>query len=432
MAKKSRVIQLPPGVHDILPEEQRYWEKIRATTSELAGFYGFKRIDTPLIEFTDLFVRSVGAGSDIVEKQMYAFRTKGGDQVSLRPEATASIVRAYILHGMHTLPQPVKLYYLGPMFRYESPQKGRYRQFHQYGVEVLGGESPVIEAQIIQLLFRIFESLGTKVIIEINSIGCKQCRPVYKKILSAHYRSRARHVCVDCRKRSGKNILRVLDCKEEKCQIVKQGAPPIVDHLCEGCRGHFKTLLEFVEELDLPFVINHYLVRGLDYYSRTVFEFLPENMDGKDELPRAQIALGGGGRYDYLVELLGGRPTPAVGAALGVERIIEYMKRCEVRTGNVIIPRVFLIQLGETARKKSLKVFDEFVQNKIPVTESLGKENIKPQLLLASKLGVAYALILGHKEALEDTIIIRDMETGSQQTVPMSQAVNEVKKRLKR
>ncbi len=426
MAKRKKGTQLPPGVHDILPEEQRYWERVRSVSSGL----GFRRIDTPIFEFADLFMKSVGAASDIVEKQMYSFRTKGGDKLVLRPEETAPVARAYIVHGMHTLPQPVKLYYEGPMFRYESPQKGRYRQFHQYGVEVLGGESPIVEAQIIQLFFRMFQALKIKVLVEINSIGCKQCRPIYKKILSTYYRSRSRQVCADCRKRSGKNILRVLDCKEEKCQMIKQGAPPIVDHLCDACRNHFKMFLEYVEELDLPFVINHYLVRGLDYYSRTVFEFLPENID-KEEASRAQVALGGGGRYDYLVELLGGRPTPAAGAALGIERLIAYMKQSNIEIESKTKPRVFLIQLGEVAKKKSLKVFDEFIKNKISITESFGKESIDPQLSLANKLGVAYALILGHKEALEETIIIRDMKTGTQRTVPLSDVVKEVKKGLR-
>lgn len=399
-------------------------------TKQLAESYGFKRIDTPIFEFTELFSKSVGATTDIVEKQMYTFRTKGGDSVTLRPEETASIVRSYIMHGMHAFSQPVKLYYIGPMFRYESPQKGRYRQFHQFGVEVLGEASPVIEAQVIQLFFQIFKSLGVKATVEVNSIGCRQCRPVYKKLLSSYYRSRSKQVCVDCRKRRGTNILRILDCKEEKCQIVKQSAPPIVDHLCDGCKGHFKTFLEFIEELDLPFFLNQHLVRGLDYYSKTVFEFLPEETDSNESV-RSQVAIGGGGRYDYLAELLWRRNVPAAGAALGLERIVELMKEHGAKVEHGTRPLVFFIQLGETAKKKGLRIFDEFVKSKIPITESFGKDSIRTQLGLANKARVKYALILGYKEVLEETIIIRDMERSSQETVPLGEAVKEIKKRLK-
>jgi len=305
--------------------------------------------------------------------------------------------------------------------------------FKKYGVEVLGEESPIAEAQVIQLFSRIFKSLNVKVLVEVNSIGCKRCRPVYKKLLSAYYRARSRQVCEDCRKRSGANILRVLDCKEEKCQIIKRGAPPIVDHLCEGCRNHFKLFLEFIEGLDLPFTLNHYLVRGLDYYTRTVFEFLPEDF-GKmdDETSHAQVALGGGGRYDHLIEILGGRPTPALGAALGIERVIELMKQHSPEEGVEKRPLVFLVQLGELAKKKSLQVFDDFVKCHIPIAESFGKENIKSQLSIANKLQVTYALILGHKEALEGTIILRDMVSGKQETIAISDVAREVKKRLVR
>ena len=298
---------------------------------------------------------------------------------------------------------------------------------------MLGEESPIAEAQVIQLFSRIFKSLNVKVLVEVNSIGCKRCRPVYKKLLSAYYRARSRQVCEDCRKRSGANILRVLDCKEEKCQIIKRGAPPIVDHLCEGCRNHFKLFLEFIEGLDLPFTLNHYLVRGLDYYTRTVFEFLPEDF-GKmdDETSHAQVALGGGGRYDHLIEILGGRPTPALGAALGIERVIELMKQHSPEEGVEKRPLVFLVQLGELAKKKSLQVFDDFVKCHIPIAESFGKENIKSQLSIANKLQVTYALILGHKEALEGTIILRDMVSGKQETIAISDVAREVKKRLVR
>ena len=429
MAKKPK-FRAPSGMHDILPEDQVYFQKVYTVAGNIANFYGFQKIDTPIVEETELFSKGIGLATDIIEKQMYAFRAKGGNYLALRPEFTAGLVRAYIEHGMFNLPQPLKFYSGGPLFRLERPQAGRFRQFHQINFEVFGEEDPVIDAQIIQIFYNILKELKFKnLIIEINSIGDSQCRPYYKKLLVSYFRSREGSLCADCRRRLRENPLRILDCKEEKCQPVKAQAPQIVDHLCEECKSHFKEVLEFLDEIDLPYRLNPYLVRGLDYYTKTVFEIIEDTEEGQK-----LGSLVGGGRFDALVKLLGGKDTPACGGAAGVERIIEVIKGKAKKEAIPSGPakKFFLAQLGELAKRKSLKLFEEFRKAKVPIAESLGKDSLKTQLRLADKAGANYTLILGQKEALEGTVIIRDMKTGKQEIVKIEKAVNEMKKRLKK
>ena len=427
MSKKPK-FQSPTGMHDILPEEQKYFQKIYNVCENAANFYGFNKIDTPIVEEAELFSRGVGLATDIVSKQMYSFRTRGGDYFTLRPEGTAPIVRSYIEQGMINLPQPVKLWYFGPFFRYEKPQAGRYRQFWQFGFEVLGEESPVIDAQTIQIFYNILKELKFKtLIIEINSIGDSQCRPYYKKLLVSYFRSRESALCGDCRRRLRENPLRILDCKEEKCQPVKVQAPQMIDHLCEECHKHFREVLEFLDEIELPYHLNPYLVRGLDYYTKTVFEIFENTEEGQK-----QGALAGGGRYDALVKLLGGKDTPASGGAAGIERIIALMKTKGIKFLEPAPAKVFLAQLGNLAKRKSLKILEDFRRQKILISESFGRDSLKAQLARANKIGAKYALILGQKEALEGTIIIRDMATGRQETVKLEKVVKEMEKRLKK
>jgi len=430
---KKPKFQSPTGMHDILVEEQRYFQKIYAVCKNMANFSGFDKIETPIVEETELFSKGIGLATDIVGKQMYSFKTRGGDYLTLRPEGTAPIVRAYIEQGMQNLPQPVKLWYFGPYFRYEKPQAGRYRQFWQFGFEVLGEKSPVVDVQIIQIFYNILRELKLKnLIIEINSIGDSQCRPYYKKLLVSYFRSRESALCFDCRRRLRENPLRILDCKEEKCQPVIAQAPQMIDHLCDECHSHFKEVLELLDEIELPYRLNPYLVRGLDYYTKTVFEIFSEE-PGKGELAEgvARDALVGGGRYDALVKLLGGRDTPASGAAAGLERIIATMKSKGIMFKKPAPTQIFLAQLGNLAKRKSLGLLEDFRKAKIPVAESLGRDSLKAQLKIANKIGVKYALIFGQKEALEGTIIIRDMKTGRQETVKLEKVVEEMKKRLK-
>lgn len=419
-------LQTLTGMHDVLPEDQPYFNKINKAVESVGNYYGFSKIETPILESVDVFLKGVGQSTDIVEKEMYTFRTKGGDLVALRPEGTAPVMRSYIEHGMFNLPQPVKFWYLGPFFRYERPQAGRFRQFHQFGFEVIGEKGASVDGQIIQMSYDILKELSFKnTTIMVNSIGDSECRPYFRKILTSYFKSRKSSLCSDCQRRLKENPLRILDCKEEKCQQVKAGAPQIVDHLCEGCHAHFKQVLEFLDELELPYSLNPYLVRGLDYYTKTVFEIVENTPEGK------QLgSLLGGGRYDGLSKTLGGRDTPACGSAAGIERIVSLMKARDVKTAKVQEPEIFLAQLGQMAKRKSMKLFEQFRDAKIPVGESFSKDSLKAQLRTANKMNAKWVLIFGQKEALEDFITLRDMETGIQSEIKLDKIVEEIKKKL--
>jgi len=416
------------GMHDVLPEDQIYFKRIQKIVESVANSYTFEKIETPIVEFAEVFQKAVGDDTDIVGKEMYTFRTKGGDLVSLRPEGTAPVMRSYLEHGMHNLPQPVKLWYIGPFFRYERPQAGRFRQFHQFGFEVIGEQNPSIDSQVIQMSYDVLKELGFKnLTIEVNSIGDSECRPYFKKILTSYFKSRRSSLCTDCQRRLKENPLRILDCKEEKCQRVKAGAPQIIDHLCEKCHAHFKDVLEFLDELELPYTLNPYLVRGLDYYTKTVFEIIETTEDGK-----SLGTLIGGGRYDNLSKMLGGRELPGCGCAAGMERIMSLMKTREMKTGlKTEDPKIFLAQLGQLAKRKSMKLFEEFREAKVPVSESFSKDSLKAQLRAANKLNIRWVLIFGQKEALEDFITLRDMDTGVQKEIKLDKVVEEMKERVK-
>jgi len=421
-------LQSLTGMHDILPQDQVYLKKVQKSVESITSYYGFQRIDTPILENAEVFSKGTGPATDIIEKEMYTFRTKGGDLVALRPEFTASIVRSYIENGMHNLLQPVKLWTMGPCFRHERPQAGRYRQMLQFDIEALGDKSPSIDSQIIQMSYDILKDLSFKNInIEVNSIGDTECRPYFKKILTSYFRSKKSSLCSDCQRRLKENPLRILDCKEEKCQRVKAGAPQIIDHLCENCHTHFKQVLEFLDELELPYTLNPYLVRGFDYYTKTVFEIVEKSDSGL-----VQGALVGGGRYDGLVRLLGGRDTPACGSAGGVDRIINLMKARTVKIDKQENKaEIFLAQLGQLAKRKSLKLFEEFRAAKIPVAESFSKDSLGAQLKIADKMGIRWVLIFGQKEALENFITLRDMKSGVQKEIKIDKVVQEMKTKIK-
>jgi len=421
-------------MRDILPEDQKYFQKILDVAENVVDFYGFKKIDTPILEETELFSKGTGLTTDIVQKQMYNLKTKGGDYLSLRPEFTPGVVRSYIEHGMKNLSQPIKFYSFGPLFRYEHSQAGRQRQFHQFNLEVIGEGDPVIDVQIIQIFYNILSELKLKnLIIEINSIGDPQCRAYYKKVLTSFLRNRESLLCPDCRRRVRENPLRVLDCKEEKCQKVISQAPQIIDHLCEDCHRHFKGVLEFLDEIELPYRLNPYLVRGLDYYTKTVFEIFveePQKTENNEIIPKS--ALVGGGRYDNLVKLLGGEDTKASGGSMGMERVVIAMKNREIKFPKPVEAPIFLAQIGTLAKRKGLKLLEDFRKAKIQVGESFGKDSLKSQLKIADKMEVKYTLLLGQREALEGSIIIRDMENGRQETVKIDRAVKEIQRRLKK
>ncbi len=423
--KKKVKFQTIRGMRDILPIDQPYWDKIRKAVDKIAFDYNYGRIDMPMVEPVSLFERTTGKDTDIVEKEMYKFETQGKEKVSLRPEGTPSVVRAYVEHGMKTKPSPVKLFYIGPMFRYDRPQKGRYRQFFQFGFEAIGEQDPILDAQIIQTALRIFNAIGiNKIDLQVNSIGCNECRPNYNKLLVSYLKNRKQSLCMNCRNRLKTNPLRVLDCKEEKCTQVIAQAPQSVDHLCPDCKKHFTYLLECLDELKIIYSINPHLVRGLDYYTKTVFELWSQ--DDKE----GRASLGGGGRYDYLIEKLGGRKTPAVGFAAGMDRLVEVMKDRGIKGTKISKPKVFLAQLGDLAKMKSLSIFQGLEKAGITVAESFGRGNLKAQLKKADQLGVDLVLIMGQRESLDETVIIKDMIGGNQEVVILDKVVVEVKKKL--
>lgn len=424
--EKNQLIQTPKGMHDILPDDYAYFNLFYEKAEEIASYYGFQPIETPILEKAELFSRTLGETTDVVEKEMYTLRTKGGDQLALRPEGTAGVMRAYIEHGMHTLPQPVLLSYRGPFFRHENPQHGRYRSFHQFGLEILGEEKSIGDAMTIQIFHTILEELKVgPAIVRINSLGDKECRPNYRRELVGYYKKYFHALCKDCKNRFKENPLRLLDCKDAKCVELKKEAPQMIQHLCHKCKDSFREVLEFLEASKIPYVIDNQLVRGLDYYTRTVFEFF---LDRPDEI--SSIALGGGGRYDELGKTIGKREVPAVGATLGVDRVVQALKAQKISTKPKKISKIFLIQLGVAAKYKSLSLLEMFRKAHIPIYQSLSKDSLKSQLIIALKLNMAYALILGQKEAIDSTIIVQNIETREQETVSINSILDYIKLHL--
>jgi histidyl-tRNA synthetase len=418
--------QTPKGMHDILGENWKYFSKIFELVESFADFYNFERIETPILEDAELFTKGIGLTTDVVQKEMFFLRTKGGDHLALRPEGTAPIVRAYIQHGMQSLSQPVKLWYFSQFFRYEHPQAGRFRQFWQFGFEILGEGNPALDVEIIVIFYNLLKELGFENLnLRINSIGDSFCRPYYKKGLVSYLKHKVYSLCLDCRKRLKENPLRVLDCKQEKCREIVSQAPQILDYLCENCKNHLKSVLEILDEIQLPYRLDPYLVRGLDYYTKTVFEIFEESEKGK-----VLGALAGGGRYDNLAKILGGGEIPGVGGAAGVERIVELMKEKQIKIKKEKKAKIFFAQIGELAKKKSLRLIEEFRKEKIPIYESIGKDSLKSQMKLADKLGVKYVLIFGQQEALNDEILLRDMESGKQKKLRLKNLIKEIKKIL--
>ena len=422
--KHKFVYQSPKGMHDILPRDWVWWNKIVNEGKEVAEFYNFLRIETPLLEDAELFTSALGLDSDVVSKEMFFVKSGGSDKYVLRTQGTASVARAYIEHGLHHVSQPVKLYYSGPMFRHEQPQAGRLREFHQFGFEIMGGNiDPIYDAQIILAAYRMLQGIKLKdATVQINSIGCRVCRPHFKKRLLDHYRKHEKALCADCQRRIKTNPLRLLDCKSAECQPFKERAPNLMDSLCLSCNGHLKGTLEYLDELSIPYVLNPYLVRGLDYYSKTVFEIFAEGYES---------AIVAGGRYDYLFEMLGGRLSPGVGCALGIERIIEVLKLKNIDVTLKNRNRLFLVYIGDLAKKKALKIIELLRENGVAVREAFGKDLLKKQMQLADKAQSDFALIIGQKEVYEETVIVRDLKSGMQEAMPLAKLIPEIKKRLK-
>ncbi|PLX26992.1 histidine--tRNA ligase [Candidatus Parcubacteria bacterium] len=430
---KSKRLHRLRGMKDVLFSESKYWDLVERKAKDLANVYGFQKIATPILEFSDLYVKSTGKETDIVSKEMYAFVDKGGDKVTLRPEATPGAVRAYIEHGMFNLPQPVKMFWMGPLFRHEKPQSGRLRQHTQFDLEIFGEEGPVADTQLILIAYNFFSELQINVQIQINSIGCPECRKDYIEKLSAFYKERGKRskLCNDCKKRFTKNPLRLLDCKEESCLEVREDAPQIVDFLCDDCREHFIKVLEYLDELEIPYNLNPFLVRGLDYYVKTVFEITPIDEEGLDpSQQKRQISLGGGGRYDGLVELMGGRPTSGCGFGIGLERVIMKIKEKSIPLKEDNENIIFLAQLGEQSKRKMMTLFEELRKAGYNVRQSFTKDSLKNQLEEANRVNAKLVLILGQKELLDGTVMVRDMELGTQEVIDFKKLYPELNKRL--
>ncbi|MBI2591298.1 MAG: histidine--tRNA ligase [Candidatus Brennerbacteria bacterium] len=419
---KKELFQSPRGMADILPVQQPWWDKLIGIGQELAGLYDFGRIETPILEFAGIFEKSLGEATEVLEKQMFIVKTKGGDRLAMRPETTASVMRAYFQHHLSYGQQPFKVYSFGPMFRYEHPQAGRFRQFHQFNFDIIGDTDPLYDAQIILLFWRFLQLLKIPGLTpQVNTVGCRVCRQHYLRRLKEYYGKLKNKICKDCQRRLEINPLRLFDCKEEQCLPLKAAAPNMLDNLCQACNSHFRAVLEHLEENKFPYEPNPFLVRGLDYYSRTFFEIF-----GGSE----KTAIAAGGRYDYLSEMIGPRLVPAVGGALGMERVIEIIKSESLFIFKAPV-KIYFITIGEQAKKCGLRVMEELRHAGVKIAESLGKDSLKAQLGAADKMKAKLVLIFGQKEVFEETIIIRDMASGAQENIALSRVVEEVKKRLR-
>ncbi len=432
-------VQAPRGTQDILPQEQKYWEYVIEMAKEVFRGWDCQRIDTPIFEESILFNRALGEETDIVAKEMFELKSRGrGANYVLRPEGTASLVRAYIEHGMRSWPKPVKLYYVGPFFRYDRPQAGRYRQLHQFGVEVFGTSCAASDVEVIYLFHLLLSQLGLEEYeFNVNSLGDKAERKVYIKVLKDHYRRNRQKLCRDCKKRLTVNPLRVLDCKEEKCSQVANTSPRMMEYLSEENRKNFEMVLSMLEGLEVPHKVEPSLVRGLDYYSKTVWEVVSTS-DGAESVDRAgkvstvgsQASLAGGGRYDGLVKALGGKSTTAVGGSGGVERVIDRLKVEGMDLTVADKVQVFIAQLGQEAKLDAMRVMETLQGAQIRFSESIDRDGMQPQLKLADRLGVKWVVIIGHKEVLDKTVILRNMESGMQETIKQGDLVDELRKRL--
>ncbi len=429
-AKKLKLedIASPKGMRDIMDKEYYEYQGFFEKASEVAVYYGFRPIETPILERETVFTSSLGVGTDIRDKEMYVLKTKGGDHLAMRPEGTAGVMRAYIENGMQALPQPVMLYYYGPYFRHENPQRGRLREFRQFGLEILGSTKSIMDALIIRSMTLILEEAGFKNLsVEINSIGDKECRGKYIRELISYYKKHIDELCTNCKERLKTNPLRLLDCKDARCQEPKVNAPTPIDSLCNDCRHHFKEVIEYVEAMNIPYRINNNLVRGLDYYTRTVFEIIDGSVSNEEGAP-APLTLASGGRYDLLANSLGSRKeVPAVGGSIGVDRVIMSPSHKPLDPRIIKKPKIYFIQLGVEAKLKSFSIVETLRKARVPIAQSLSKDGLGQQLAVAERSGAPYTIIFGQKEAIDDTVIIRNMETRSQETVKLADLPDFVK-----
>ncbi len=414
-------IQSIRGVKDILPDEIWKWQHIESVVHNIFPRYGFREIRLPVFEDTRLFSRSIGETTDIVEKEMYTFQDRGGDSITLRPEGTASVVRAYVEHKMHTPPSLLKMFYIGPMFRYERPQKGRLRQFNQIGVEAMGSPSPVVDVEMMTMLMEFFKTLGlTDIKLEINSLGSRECRPQYRELLKTKIEKHLDPLCSNCKNRYQRNPLRVLDCKSEHCSEIAADLPKLIDHLDPTSAEHFSEVCSLLDSADSTYCVNPKLVRGLDYYNHTAFEVTSQNLG-------AQNTICGGGRYDTLVEELEGPSTPCFGFALGLERLVSLVPFDDVKTLQKS-PDIFIICLGEEAKTSGFKIAHELRLKGFRVERDYEMGSMKSQMRKANKTQSRLTLILGENEIRSGKFVLKNMKTGEQAEYPAEELAAEVAK----
>ena len=414
------MIQKPKGTRDLLPQESYIWQNFEKTIENIVNSYGFKEVRLPVFEYTELFLRGVGDTTDVVQKEMYTFNDKGGRSLTLRPEGTAGIVRAYIENGMASMPSPIKMWYNMSMYRYENVQKGRLREFHQIGAEIFGTESYLADIEIITMANEIIKEIGLPdIVLKINSIGCKECRKEYYKVLKEYLSDKIQNYCETCQSRYEKNPMRILDCKEEKCKEYNKNAPLIIDYLCDECREHFEQIKKGLNNLNIKYEIDATIVRGLDYYTKTVFEFVSKK-EGYTVL--------GGGRYDDLVQELGGQQTPAIGFALGVERMIELYKKYNAKL-EPKNPKLYLVSIGERATEFINKLAIELRRANIYVEKDISQRSIKAIFKHADKLNTEYVLTIGEDELEKKSANLKEMKTGNIEEISLD--IGELIKRLK-
>lgn len=410
------ITQAPRGTEDVLPEEAVQWQVIEAVMRSEASLHGFGEVRTPVFEHTELFQRGVGDTTDIVQKEMYTFLDKGGRSVTLRPEGTTGAARAMLEHGVYNNGLPVKFYYFTSCYRYEKAQKGRLREFHQFGAEMYGSADPLADAEVILLGSSIFERFGLKdVRLEINSIGCPECRAKYLEALRAYFEDRKGELCETCLGRLERNPMRILDCKSPVCSAIAQGAPRMLDYLCDGCREHFESVKQALDAVGVAYTVNPSIVRGLDYYTRTVFEFLAP-IDGKE------LAVCAGGRYDGLIEELGGQSMPALGFALGMERLLLLLKQQSVELPGADPCEIFIASLGQSAKLAAFRLCDTLWKSSVQAACDVNARGLKAQMKYADKIGAKYCLVLGDDELAAGKAELKNMKTGEKKKISLGES----------
>lgn len=411
------MINIPKGTKDVLPFDSYKWHYIENTVRDVARLFGACEVRTPTFEHTELFLRGVGDTTDIVNKEMYTFEDKGNRSITLKPEGTAGVARAFIENSLFNAPQPTKMYYITPVFRYERPQAGRLREHHQFGVEFFGSSSPQADVEVISLAKTIFDRLGVKELsLNINSIGCKSCRKDYNNALKDYLRAKLDGMCNTCKERFEKNPLRILDCKEEGCKAIVKNAPNTVDYLCDGCQAHHESVCKGLTSIGMDFEVNPRIVRGLDYYTRTVFEFISTGIG-------AQGTVCGGGRYNDLVEQVGGKPTAAVGFGMGIERLILLLESLGLKIGEPYSPDVYIAPMCGDAKEIALKLANELRKNGISAEFDVMDRSFKAQMKYADKLMANFVIIIGEDELKADKVAIKNMKTGEQESVDKNRLV---------